>query len=108
MHAFSCSTRSNDKGRRQRDSLSGNIPEDGEEEENEQVHNKYADDNVQKPGVESRDEEVCSSVTPCQRALADQLGRATPLQALLSAEKGVKTTDLTLPTGLYGEVMPLQ
>ena len=100
--------RSIDKRQRQRDSLSGNVPEDGEEKEDDQVHDKDADDNVQKPGVESGDEEVCSSATPCQRALADQLGQATSLQALLSAKKGIKTTDVTLPTGLYGEMMPLQ
>ena len=45
------------------DSLSGNVPEDGEEEEDDQVHDEDADDNVQKPGVEGGDEEICSSVT---------------------------------------------
>ena len=65
------------EGRRQRDSLSGNVPEDGEEEEDDQVHNEYADDNVQKPGVESGDEEVCSSVTAISVRLQTSLAGQT-------------------------------
>ena len=62
--------RSTEKRLRHRDSLSSNVPEDGEEEEDNQVHNKDPKDDVQEPGVEGRDEEICGSVGPRQRALA--------------------------------------